>query len=144
MKPLVTPRGSDKSAGDWFNVFNDCDVLGPTNVPLDDIPDNIQVDSSIDKPEGVRVAFIGIVYGDPEVSIVVQLIGTTPFEDPFLPVVPANAEAGTEVSIDHPMTKALVQGHTTSRGKKGHCNKTGNTVPLAVASTLTITATAPD
>ncbi len=105
-------------------------------------PPNFQVDSKIDKPGGVHVTFTGIVYGMPEESVVVQLIGTTPVEDPFLPVVPANASPGTKVSIDHPMTKALVHGHTTSRGKKGHCNKTGDTV--TVASTLTITATAPD
>ncbi len=135
--PMVRPNGNQAYTGDWLDVFTDCKALGTSGFA---IPTSFQVESVIEQPGGVRVVFIGITYGAPEVSVVVQLIGTI-FDGSFLPVLPSDASPGESVSIDHPMTISLVHGHTTSRGKTGHCNRTGRTG--TVASTLTITATAP-
>ena len=135
--PMVRPNGNQENTGDWLDVFTDCEVLGPSGFA---IPEFFQVESVIEQPGGISVKFIGIKYGAPEVSVVVHLIGTI-FDGSFLPVLPSDASPGDSVSIDHPMTISLVHGHTTSQGRKGHCNKTGRTG--TVASTLTITATAP-
>ncbi len=48
--PPVSPLGTVaecfpslcKDLGDWFNVFNSCDALGPTNLPLTEIPNDFQ------------------------------------------------------------------------------------------------------
>ena len=135
MPPTVAPRGGFiDPVTVWYDVFTDCLALGPTAFM---IPKSFQVESVIEQPGGIGVKFIGIKYGEPEVSVVVHLIGTI-FDGSFLPADPS---PGKTTTISHPMTISLVHGHTTSKGKKGHCNKTGRTG--TVASTLTITATAP-
>ena len=125
-----------------MNVFNDCDVLGPTPVPLDDIPANFQVDSSIDKPGGVRVAFFGIVYGPAarQVDVGVQLIGdcfnTNGCNDDFIPDPAVDTGHGMGIS-EFILSHALLQGHTLKEIRpKGHCNKDGHTVDLDSTTTL--------
>ncbi len=62
--PLVSPLGgNNKNTGDWFNVFNSCDALGPTNLPLTEIPNDFEVDTLVSTTERLSVWFFGIAYG---------------------------------------------------------------------------------
>ena len=149
--PKVRPLGgNNKNTGDWFNVFNSCDALGPTNLPLTEIPDDFQVATFGGRGGGHRVGFIGIVYGPlaRQVDVVVQLIGTCrddvcradflpddPVLDPNTPDEPASN------TKSHLMVTALLQGHTLKGLKpRGHCNRDGHEVTLDPNSNLVITA----
>ena len=144
LNPEVSPQGTldecgpslCKELGDWFNVFNSCDALGPTNLLLDEIPNDFQVGTVVVSAERLAVFFVGIVYGDPEVDVVVRLRGThADFQGPMLP-----APGGTS---KFRLSEAWLDGHTTAQGRRRHCNRDGHEVDLVnPGSTLRITATA--
>jgi hypothetical protein len=149
--PMVSPHGgvtgSAASLRDWYRVFDDCDVFddGDDHVgTLDEafLPDTpIMVATSAGPGGGVRVfIFGGIDYGNPEVGVVVQLIGdcfnTDGCNADFIPE-PGNTSEFT-------LFEALLQGNTTAQGKKGNCNKDRGRVTLESPSTLRITASCPD
>ena len=138
--PLLGPLGGkNKNTGDWFNVFNSCVALGPINLPLTEIPNEFQVATFGGGGGGVRVGFIGIVYGDPMVDVVVQLIGDC-FNDSPTPI-PCNADFFPEPgeTSDFTLLQALLQGHTVEK-PKGHYNKHRDRLDLVSPSKLTITA----
>ena len=151
VEPVVRPHGEEQGSGtDWYRVFDDCDVfdilLDDGTVVHEDTLDvlklpvlPITVATSAGRGGGVRVAFIGIVYGDPKVDVVVQLIGDC-FNDSPTPI-PCNADFFPEPgeTSDFTLLQALLQGHTVEK-PKGHYNKHRDRLDLVSPSKLTITA----
>ncbi len=70
--PKVSPHGTSdqcgpqlplcKELGDWAEVFNRCDALGPTNIPADELPNDFEVDTLVGTTERLTVWYFGIVY----------------------------------------------------------------------------------
>jgi hypothetical protein len=130
--PLVSPLGGDEKKGDWAMVFNSCDALVTPVTP----PKSFMVNTFGGKGGGVRVGFIGIVYGDPMVDVVVQLIGNC------FNVDECNADFFPEPgnTSDFTLLQGVLQGHTLEK-PKGHCNKDRDRLDLLnPGSTLVITA----
>jgi hypothetical protein len=139
--PFVSPQGLDRgskdSRNDWYNVFNDCAVQNdPIDVHDHIVPFSFQVGTVVVSAERLAVFFVGIVYGDPEVDVVVRLRGThADFQGPMLP-----APGGTS---EFRLSEAWLDGHTTAQGRRRHCNRDGHEADLDdPGSTLRITATA--
>ncbi len=97
------------------SVFAQCNIFfGPTPV---DVPSFTAPAGgkgwTIEKPGGIHVNFIKIPLSIPnigDVEVTLGLIGTTPYEDLFLPVDP-------DTPITHELTRFGVQGTTAKKVK---------------------------
>ncbi len=110
---LIRPGGADQAI--WNNVFEQCRFFGPTVV---DVPSFTALSDgkgwTIEKGGGIGVSFrkIPFVVADGPVEVNLLLIGTTAYENDFLPVIP-----GT--TITHTLSHFIIWGQTVKGGTPG-------------------------